>query len=79
MVADVVAISPANIIWATKTEIFTKEILHVNVEIQIIAVCGLCDSKEWILASVDAAGLDVSAVTGCSVAGVASRAVLGSV
>ena len=29
--------------------------------------------------SVDAAGLVVSAVTGCSVAGVASRAVLGSV
>ena len=50
MVADVIAVSPANIIWATKTEIFTKEILHVDVEIQIIAVCGLCDSKEWILA-----------------------------
>ncbi len=34
MAADVIAISPANIIWATETEIFTKEILHVNVEIQ---------------------------------------------
>ena len=50
MIADVVAVSPADIIWAPKTKIFTKEILHVNVEIQIIAVCGLCDSKEWILA-----------------------------
>ena len=50
MIADVVAISPADIIWAPKAKIFTKEILHVDVEIQIISVCGLCDGKEWILA-----------------------------
>ena len=50
MIADVVAVSPADIIWAPKTKIFTKEIFHFHMEIQIIAVCSLCDSKEWILA-----------------------------
>ena len=50
MIADVVAVSPADIIWAPKTKIFTKEIFHFHMEIQVIAVCSLCDSKEWILA-----------------------------
>ncbi len=48
MVADVVAVSPANIIGLRRLRSFKKR--SCTSMSQIIAVCGLCDSKEWILA-----------------------------